>query len=114
MINGASGQLMAAPEIDTSPPAGPPSNLSAYKWSGNDVGVTWTNGDPDASTQIYVSSEIVEPPDGPFIVTRGPGVTNYDSAIEAGTYNFWYIRHLKNAQYSSWIFVEDPEGTGEA
>ena len=113
MINGASGQLMAAPEIDTSPPSGPPTNLSSYKWSGNKVGVQWTNGDATAMTQVYVSMTLDVDPDGPHLITKPAGATSYDSQIDSGTWNFWYVRHLKNGQYSTWEWVEDPDGTGD-
>lgn len=114
MINGASGQLMAAPPIDTSPPDGPPTGSSTYLWSGDKVGVTWTNGDSEATTEIYSSTILdTEPSGGGLEAVVAAGLTSKELNVTSGTYNYWFIRHKKNDQYSDWEIADDPGLEGD-
>ena len=112
MLNGAAAQLQAAPGIDSDPPDGPPTNLSAYTWGGSSVGLQWASGDALASTECWGSATLGASPDGAREAVTGPGVTSVDMAVAGGSFSFWFVRHRRNGQFSSWVTVSDPGGGG--
>lgn len=92
-------------------PLGAPSNASAFPYGGGLVGVQWTNGDATAVTQVALTGG-ADPTASDVVATAAAGATTYESGTT--TQGFWFVRHAKNGQFSSWTvayFVD--EGGGE-
>lgn len=87
-------------------PDAAPSNPTEFCYSGDNVGLGWTNGDSDAGTQILQ--------DGSLIATVSPGVSTYetglrDSAFQASS---WSARHILNRQTSAAITFDNTHSCG--
>lgn len=85
-------------------PGAPPTNGLEYTYGGNKIGLSWTNGDPAAQTQIgYAGSG---EPTG-VTDTVAAGATTYETGgmVSDG----WWVRHLRNGQTSAWarVFTEE-------
>lgn len=97
----------ASEDVDTTPPTGPPTNASAYTYSGSLIGVQWTNGDSLANTEIGFNSSDADPTS--VTDTVGPGDTTYETATEDRC--FWSVRHIRNGFVTVW--VRAPHGDAE-
>lgn len=71
------------------------------------MGVQWTNKDITAQTQIGLSVDVSTQPSSVYW-TEGSGVTSYETGTE--TRCFWWVRHIKNAQTTSWVIALHPDG----
>lgn len=107
--------VAGGPATDVSAGPGPtaaPSSGVFELLGGDDYGLAWVNGDPTSSTQIAFKTPPGEPPAGEYIVS--PGVTAFNVTFETGLdlnddTEFWYVRHVKNGQYSAWSAAIGPE-----
>jgi hypothetical protein len=89
------------------PPSGPPTSPQVYEYSVGLYGVSWTNGDVLAHTEIGKSAAaLIEPTSREAI--KNPGITSWDSGTE--TCQYWWVRHVRNGQYSAWVLADEPSG----
>jgi hypothetical protein len=84
-------------------PLADPSGLTLTNPFSDRVGISWTNGDVTASTEIYRGTA---PNPTSLLTTRAAGVSSYnDDTAAAGTLYYYRIRHVKSPQVSG--YVED-------
>lgn len=88
-------------------PAGDPTGVQLYNYSGDKIGVQWTTGDSTSSTEIgYSDTSGAEP--SSVNARVGPGVETYETG-DSGTISVcvdcrhWWVRHKKNGQVGSWV-----------
>lgn len=104
--NGTNQSAASNTETETVSYAAPltdPSGLTLVSSFADRVGISWTNGDVTASTEIYRGTS---PNPTSLLTTVAAAGTSYnDSTALAGTLYYYRIRHVKGAQTSS--YVED-------
>jgi len=95
------------PELDPgAPPAGTPLNGLAYQYGGSLIGVQWANGDPEAFTQLGLSSDSGTFPTEVF-ASAAPGATSYETGTTI--VGQWWLRHHINGQSTAWVIVSSEE-----
>lgn len=111
MLNSLMPAVPAADAVpDTTPPSGPPTNTSAYTYSGDKIGVQWSNGDITAETEIArTAGALIEPTARDYIAPATE--TSFQTGSTSRCY--WWVRHRKNGQYSAWVFAEHTSGSCE-
>lgn len=104
--NGTNQSVASNTENETvsfSAPLADPSGLTLTNPFSDRVGISWTNGDVTATTEIYRGTS---PNPTSLLTTRAAGVSSYnDDTPAVGTLYYYRIRHVKGAQVSS--YVED-------
>jgi hypothetical protein len=104
--NGTNQSVASNVQTETVSYAAPltdPSGLTLVSSFADRVGISWTNGDVTASTEIYRGTS---PNPTSLLTTVAAAGTSYnDSSVLAGTLYYYRIRHVKGAQVSS--YVED-------
>ena len=101
-LGAAVGTTASEETPDTTPPSGPPTNASAYTYGGSLIGVQWTNGDSTAETEIArTTAALIEPTSRDYIVP--PTETAFQTGETERCY--WWVRHRKNSQYSTWVLA---------
>lgn len=82
------------------PPTGPPTSVYAYTYAGTLLGVGWTNGDVTASTEVSSSTTLGGTKT--VVYTSPAGATEYETGNTSAPTPFWWVRHVKAAQYSAY------------
>lgn len=102
-------------EPSTTPPDGPPTNAVLYSYGGDSyVGLSWTNGDPDAETQIGYAEDpngTTEPTS--VLATVAPGVTGYENNLVYVERCFFWVRHKRGGQLTAWVRCNHSFGCGD-
>lgn len=82
----------SAPELDG--PDAPPTNVNTYLYSGTKIGISWTNGDATAQTDVSIDG-------GSSVHTTVPaGIAQYDTGLTSGVNPA--VRHTKNGITTDW------------
>lgn len=81
------------PELDG--PDAAPSNVDTYLYSGTKIGISWTNGDDTAQTDVSIDG-------GSSVHTTVPArIAQYDTGLTSGVVPA--VRHTKNGITTDWV-----------
>ena len=82
-------------EVTGDGPGAAPSDVDTYLYSGSKIGISWTNGDTKAQTEVSI--------DGGSTVHDivAPRVDTYDTGLTSGVVPA--VRHVLNGQYTAWV-----------